>query len=113
MLVGESLNDQMIDLAVGETVEVRLPENPSTGFRWHVIADGKPACALVGDAFAAPSGPPGRGGEHSWTFGAVHPGQCDIELRYRRRWEGAGDTGRSFKVHVRVGSRGQGTAPRP
>lgn len=104
MRVGESANNSTVELAVGETLEICLPETPSTGYRWQVTADGSPACAIAGDGFAVPSTAPGRVGEHRWTVTAVHPDNCDIELQHRRPWEGAAAPGRIFKLHVRVRS---------
>jgi len=105
MRVGESFNNSTVDLVLGQTLELCLPETPSTGYRWQVTADGSPACAIVGDAFAAPSPTaPGRGGEHCWTVTAVRAGDCAIALQHRRRWPGAAEPGRSFKLHVRVKS---------
>ena len=105
MRVGESFNDSTVDLALGETLEVCLPETPSTGYRWQVTADGSPVCEITGDAFTAPSATaPGRAGEHCWSVMAVRAGDGAIELQHRRRWQGAGEPGRIFKLHVRVGS---------
>ena len=41
MIVTEKLANQTIDLPVGEVVEVRLEENPTTGFRWQLVSTGE------------------------------------------------------------------------
>jgi inhibitor of cysteine peptidase len=102
MLLDESSNGQVVEIPIGETIEIHLPENPTTGFRWRLTGDGSPACNLIRDDFRAPSGPPGKGGIHAWTFEAMRAGNCDIELRYRRRWETRSDHERTFTIHVRV-----------
>jgi inhibitor of cysteine peptidase len=104
VLVDETFNGRTIDVTVGQTIEVRLPENPTTGFSWQLTSDGGPACTMTGDQFIAPAGPPGKGGDHTWNFKAVRPGECDIELGYRRRWESSATASRTFKIHVKVGS---------
>ena len=96
----DDCNGQTIDLAVGQKIEIRLPENPTTGFRWQFTAEDRATCRLESDSFEAPSGPPGRGGEHSWIFEAVRPGDCDIAFRLRRPWDASGEPARTFAIRV-------------
>jgi len=110
---GESFNGQTIDLAVGRTIEIRLQENPTTGFRWQLTANDGAVCAVVSDAFKAPAGAPGRGGEHGWMFEGVRPGNCDIEFRYRRSWGNSAEPEQIFRIHIHVESRERGADPRP
>jgi inhibitor of cysteine peptidase len=100
---GDSSNGQTIRLAVGEVIELRLAENPTTGFRWQLMANEGSACSVVSDRFEEPSGAPGGGGQHSWMIEATEPGACVIELRYRRRWGEPPEPERTFRVHVLVG----------
>jgi inhibitor of cysteine peptidase len=103
LTLDESSNGQIVEASIGDTIEIRLPENPTTGFRWHLTSDGSPACGLVGDDFSAPPNqPPGKGGEHTWTFEAARAGECHIQLRSRRRWETSGERERTFRIQVRV-----------
>ena len=104
MLVDETFNGRAIELTIGQTIEVLLPENPTTGFSWQLTSDGGPACVMTSDQFIAPAGPPGKGGDHTWKFKAVRPDECDIELGYRRRWESSAAASRTFKIHVKVRS---------
>jgi inhibitor of cysteine peptidase len=105
MRVGEAANDSTVALAPGETLELCLPETPTTGYRWQVIADGSPACAITDAAVTAPSsGVPGRGGERCWMVTAIRAGAGEIELERRRSWQTAGEAGGGFRLHVRVGS---------
>lgn len=109
----ENFNGQTIEMTVGESLEIRLQENPTTGFRWQLIADDGAVCALISDAFEGPGGPLGRGGEHGWLFKALEPGECDIEFHYRRRWMSAAKPVRTFRIHIRIESNGRRNAPRP
>ena len=68
--VDENSNGAIVELTVGEVLEIQLAENRTTGFRWHVQTDGTPVCQPVDDRFESPSGPPGRGGTHTWQFRA-------------------------------------------
>src|SRR5439155_6852535 len=54
--VDESASGSEVVLAVGQTLQVRLPENRVTGYRWMLEEAGAPACALVGDTFQAAAG---------------------------------------------------------
>ncbi|HKW52075.1 MAG TPA: protease inhibitor I42 family protein [Stellaceae bacterium] len=103
MRVGEAAHDSTVALAPGETLELCLPETPTTGYHWEVIADGSPACAIAGNARVAPSSSMrGGGGERCWTVTAVHAGTGEIELQRRRSWEASAEPGRVFRLHVRV-----------
>ena len=96
----ESADGREIELAEGQELELTLVENPTTGFRWRVTADGSPACALVSDEFRAPDeARPGQGGSHVWQFRAVRAGECRIALSYARA---GGDAARAFTLRVRV-----------
>jgi predicted secreted protein len=67
ILVDKSSNDQIVEVMIGQTIQVRLEENPTTGFRWYLTSEGAPTCASIDDTFtAAPAGPPGKGGSHTW-----------------------------------------------
>jgi inhibitor of cysteine peptidase len=91
-----------VDLVVGEIMELRLEENPTTGFRWSMVGDGAPACTVETSAFEARSAVPGQGGERAWRFRAALAGSCDIRLLYRRGWESDAKSARTFEVHVQV-----------
>ncbi|HEX3559313.1 MAG TPA: protease inhibitor I42 family protein [Pyrinomonadaceae bacterium] len=96
----ENADGREIELTPGQEFELTLAENPTTGFRWRVTADGSPACALVKDEFRAPDeGRPGQGGSHVWQFRADRAGQGRIEMSYARA---AGEASRNFTLSVRV-----------
>ena len=40
-----------IELKTGEKFEIVLRENPTTGFRWHLVSNGEPACTLLDNSF--------------------------------------------------------------
>jgi inhibitor of cysteine peptidase len=102
--IDESFDNRTVDLAPGATLELCLPETPSTGYRWQVTSDGNPACAITDDAFTAPSTVPSGSGEHCWTVTGVRAGDGVIALQQRRRWQAPGAPGRTFTLRVRVRS---------
>lgn len=100
--ITEDSNGSEIDMAAGETLEVRLQENRSTGFKWVLESAGEGICALVGDAFENGGAIPGQSGTHRWEFRAEQAGSGTITLSYRRPWEEKQTPDRSFTLRVRV-----------
>lgn len=102
--VDESNNGQEVEVPIGQTFELRLQENPTTGYKWNLKSNGAPQCALIDDAFETKSDSPqqpGRGGAHAWQFRAAENGETHIQLAYERGWQ-KDATPRTFtlKVHV-------------
>jgi inhibitor of cysteine peptidase len=102
-VIDEASAGHTVALAVGETVELRLKENPTTGYRWQMRQDGAPACRVVED-FAVPDDPavPGRGGVHVWRIEGVRAGDGQVSLAAQRAWEAALPPTTSFAVDIRV-----------
>jgi inhibitor of cysteine peptidase len=101
--IEESQGGGEVEVGLGESFELRLPENPTTGYRWEVRSPGKPAVEIEKDSFQGAGGPPGAGGHHCWFFRAAQPGVAHLELDYRRGWEKS--QSRTFRVTVRVKGR--------
>ncbi len=88
---------------IGEVFELRLPENPTTGYRWELRSHGDPVLELAEDAFAPSGDAVGAGGMRRWTFRILRAGVARLELVQRRSWErNATDT---FNVAIRVTAR--------
>jgi inhibitor of cysteine peptidase len=70
---------------VGEHVTVVLPENPSTGYRWH--ADIDPAVlAQQADRYEGGREAIGAGGTRRLTFTTLRSGSTQLRLEKRRSW---------------------------
>jgi inhibitor of cysteine peptidase len=96
----EHADRSQVELALGDSLAVRLEENPTTGFRWRVDADGAPAAALAGDEYQTPArGTAGAPGHHLWRFRAATCGTATIQLSYRRL---GGAPARTFTLTVEV-----------
>ena len=100
--VDADYNGREVSLRVGEMLEIALPENRTTGFRWDLKSKAEPACILVKSTFEPAIAPPGRGGTHRWQFQAVHAGTGEIELEYRRPWEQDSPPGRIFSLSIHI-----------
>lgn len=105
LVIDQAASGQDFNLSPGQIVELRLPENPTTGFRWKLISDPTPACKLLSDSFAAAGNRPGQGGNHTWTLQAEQKGECFISLTYQRSFEPSA-AAQSFTVRLHVGDRG-------
>lgn len=86
------LRGSRIDVRVGQGFEVRLPGNPSTGYRW-VLVDPVPAQVRqlgVARLERIGSGPGvGAPAQEVFTFEAAQPGVSALAFEYRRPWEAA------------------------
>jgi inhibitor of cysteine peptidase len=98
--VTKDQNGGAIEVALGESFEIQLPENPTTGYRWHLRSSGEPVLEVQDDSFQTAAAPPGAGGVRRWRFRAGQEGTADLEIEYKRSWEqGRADT---FRLSVRV-----------
>jgi inhibitor of cysteine peptidase len=96
-------------LRSGQGLEVRLPGNPSTGFRWEfslgsqgvLRQDGEPRFER-GDS---PPGVVGAGGTEVFRFVPVGAGVQDLSFAYRRPWEKDVPPARTLAFRVSVEGR--------
>jgi inhibitor of cysteine peptidase len=102
----DNFNGRELNLQVGETLEISLAENASTGYRWAVTPESADRFANIlhrGKAAAEGEGiPPGKPGVRRFFLEALEPGTADVELEYRRPWETGKPAARAFKLRVRV-----------
>jgi len=99
----EADTGKTVDLTVGQSIEIRLPENATTGYRWSVKAIDTSVCEIVADERLAPGKIiPGAPGEHRWRLRATHAGACMLQLVYGRSWQSDASPARTFKVRLHV-----------
>ena len=87
---------------VGDLTTVRLPESPTTGYRWQPDFD-VAALRLVDDRSEGASSARGAGGDRVLVFEAVRPGPAKLRLEKKRSWE-SGDPIEEFSVELDVQS---------
>ncbi|MCC7165668.1 MAG: protease inhibitor I42 family protein [Anaerolineae bacterium] len=84
-------NGSTVDMAVGDTLQVELPTNPSTGYSWKVASNNASVLVPLGaaqfDLKAQTTPMPGAGGTQTFHFQAVGKGQTPLTLVYVRPWE--------------------------
>lgn len=75
-------------VALGETVRLALPDNPSTGYSWHQAWSPETSLALSREYFVSASEVDGAGGTRYYELQAREPGQVVITVQYGRWWGG-------------------------
>jgi inhibitor of cysteine peptidase len=90
-----------IEVAPGDIIVIRLPENPTTGYQWTVEQVDADTLALQRTTFSpAPEAGMGSGGGKTLIFKAQKPGTAQIQLKLWRAW--AGDASIRDRYHVTV-----------
>lgn len=98
-----------VTVATGDRLVLRLPENPTTGYRW--TWESTNALHLTGDANEAGTAP-GAAGIRVLEVTAVKPGRVAVELTCRRSWDPTIPPIDRFELTVEVRPAGTG-APAP
>ena len=102
--IGASDAGKTISLTVGDTLEMTLEGNPTTGFNWAADSLDTSILKQVGDpAFTPSSTAIGAGGQVVLNFEAVGSGGTTLHLIYHRSWETGVAPEKTFDVTVQVG----------
>lgn len=100
----EADNGRTVDLKVGETIEVTLPENATTGYRWAVDRLDPGIVEAHESKPHYSSGQTGSAGEVTFSFKAGKAGSGDIQLKYWRHFEGDSSITQRFRVRLNAKS---------
>jgi inhibitor of cysteine peptidase len=91
-----------VALHCGESFEVRLPENPTTGYQWRLSEVDVAKLEVIRDEFHAPTSPAtGASGQHVWVFLAQASGASVLRITYLRRWQSASPA-KTFTLDVSI-----------
>lgn len=93
----------LLDLKVGEILHFQASENPSTGYQWKLVQPLK--LFKTEESFQqqeTEEGMLGAGGEKSYHFQALKPGQEMIELIHVRAWETSQLPEQQWQCRIRV-----------
>jgi len=112
-VVTEADNGKTINLENGETFYLRLPENPSTGYRWELNLTQGLNVSLGPDNIPGEYYPPeqpegieqplvGAGGVRLWEIKAVAEGSQQVTGVYKRPWENETTEGETFTLYIEV-----------
>lgn len=93
-----------IRLSVGQTQDLTLSENPSTGYSWAIdtsASKGLGKVVAVDDAGHTPGAAmPGAPGTHRWTIRGLAHGTATLVLLYKRPWEKSVGETRQYRIDV-------------
>ena len=92
-----SLTAEFAKISPGSEYIVKLPSNPSTGYSWTAIVNGREEILSLkekimeqpDDKSEAGGHLKGRPGYETLKFSALSAGRSDLLLAYRRSWEGS------------------------
>jgi len=100
--IDHSADGSTVNLLPGRSLIIRLPENPTTGYRWAVESGG--GMTLVSDDFSPTMAGVGAGGTRTLQWSSSAPGNHRITLALRRPWEAAEAAIQRFAVNINVSS---------
>ena len=96
----EADNERTVDLRVGESVRLILPENATTGYRWSVDHFDREVIDPAGSEPHYAGGAVGSGGQVSFDFKAKKAGSGEVALKYWRHFEGEGSVVKRFRFRL-------------
>jgi inhibitor of cysteine peptidase len=102
--VTEANTGGSVALARDQQLIVRLPSNPTTGYRWSLAQQSTPVLQPEGaPTYEKGAVDAGAGGTEIWRFAPTQAGEGTLRLEYRRLWEADVAPARvvSYKVTVR------------
>ena len=100
----ETDNDRTVDARLGDVVQVSLPENATTGYRWTIDRYDEDIIEAIGSEPRYPTGRVASGGEIAFTFTSKKAGIGEIALKHWRHWEGDRSVIGRFRVRLNVQS---------
>jgi inhibitor of cysteine peptidase len=104
LLIVESDNGRTVDIHVGESVRVNLPENATSGYRWEIDRYDEEFIEVLATEPRYTAKGIGSGGEVSFTFQAKKIGTGEIVLKHWRHWEGDASVTTRFRIQLHVQS---------
>ena len=96
---------KLAPLQQGETFEITLEANATTGFSWEIAQIDKDIVQLVGSEYVPDpnaEGLDGKGGKAVFRFQAVGSGETTLKWVYHRPWEKDVEPLRTHVVQVSV-----------
>jgi predicted secreted protein len=92
------------NLSVGEIFQVRLWENPTTGYLWTITGSVSPHLELLDRKFTPGSDASrvGSGGERTFVLRAVMPGRAVLHMILKRPWEKEGAEADSYFIKLKI-----------
>jgi inhibitor of cysteine peptidase len=100
--IGAEHKDERVTATVGDTLDLVLPENATTGYQWEVDEPGGAVEIATSELIAADDVRAGATGKRHVVIRAVRPGNSRLSMRLRRSWEPAEKAAESYAVDIEV-----------
>ena len=100
LLLVEKDNDRTVDIHPGGTIQISLPENATTGYRWEIDRYDEDTIKLLATEPCYTANAVGSGGVVAFTFQGKKTGSGEIALKHWRSWEG--DASVIGRFHIRL-----------
>jgi inhibitor of cysteine peptidase len=98
----ESDNGRTVDIRLGESVRITLPENATTGYRWAIDHYDEDIIEALSTEPSYTANAIGAGGEVTFIFKGKKIGTGEIMLKHWRHWEGDSSITTRFHIQLRV-----------
>ena len=96
----EADNERTVELRVGASVRLTLPENATTGYRWAIDRLDRDVVEEAASEAHPSGGAIGSAGNVSFDFMAKKAGSSEIALKYWRHFEGDASIVRRFSFRL-------------
>jgi inhibitor of cysteine peptidase len=103
MSIDKTFNGKTVVLQLGQSLELRLDENPTTGYRWSLENINPEVIGLEQDHYNSPeTSAIGAGGQHLWEFRGLARGQGIVRLKHWQSWSGEASITETFEITIVV-----------
>lgn len=103
VVITQADDGKLIHAKPNDLITFRLPETPTTGYRWRIASVDESMLQTVGDEFEPNAGPGvGAGGVRTVRFLVKRSGTTDIQLEHRREWEEERPATQLLRVRVQI-----------
>lgn len=93
-----------VEVALNDAIVLRLPENPTTGYRWAVDQIDSDKLLLQSTHFSLLGAGAGASGEKTLTLKATQPGKTHLQLKLWRDWEGDASIIDRYQISIQINS---------
>ncbi len=100
IILTDAKNGSRLSATIGDMLILKLPENPTTGYRW--VVQTTKNLAQVGDDFFTKAVSAGAGGERCLRFAVQSQGEAQILAGLKRSWEADKVPNTVFKAVVDI-----------
>lgn len=101
--IDKDSNGKTISIPSGQSLEIKLEGNITTGYEWQVISVDETILKPVGEPkYSSESKLAGAGGEFLFKFETKNPGETNLKLGYLRPWEENTEPIETFEITVMV-----------